>query len=325
MAIEARDITKRFGDYVALDDVSVHVPDGSLTALLGPSRQRQEHASARDRRARDARLGHRADRGRGHHAVDRCARAGWASCFQHYAAFKHMTVRRQRRLRPDDPQAAEGRERRAGGGAARTCRARRRLGGPLPLAALGRPAPADGARPRARGRAARAAARRAVRRARRPRARGAARMAAPPPRRGPRDDDLRHARPGGGDGDRRADRRRQRRPDRAVRVARADLRRAREPVRDGVRRPGHADGRPARATARRAGADRAGGADPAGGGEADRPLGIRGARGAAAHRGGRADRAALARPSSINSSSSEGQLVHVRVDPTGAPREPASA
>src|ERR671923_258490 len=37
MAIEARDITKRFGDYVALDDVSVSVPDGSLSALLGPS------------------------------------------------------------------------------------------------------------------------------------------------------------------------------------------------------------------------------------------------------------------------------------------------
>ena len=37
MAIEARHITKRFGDYTALDDVTVVVPDGSLTALLGPS------------------------------------------------------------------------------------------------------------------------------------------------------------------------------------------------------------------------------------------------------------------------------------------------
>ena len=35
--IEARNITKRFGDFVALDDVSVDVPSGSLTALLGPS------------------------------------------------------------------------------------------------------------------------------------------------------------------------------------------------------------------------------------------------------------------------------------------------
>jgi len=37
MGIEARHITKRFGDFVALDDVSVDIPTGSLTALLGPS------------------------------------------------------------------------------------------------------------------------------------------------------------------------------------------------------------------------------------------------------------------------------------------------
>src|SRR5947207_3325507 len=37
MAIEARNVTKRFGDFVALDDVSIDVASGSLTALLGPS------------------------------------------------------------------------------------------------------------------------------------------------------------------------------------------------------------------------------------------------------------------------------------------------
>ena len=58
-------------------------------------------------------------------------------------------------------------------------------------------------------------------------AQGAARVAAPPPRRGPRDDDLRHPRPGGGDGRRRADRgderrarRAGRRPDRPLRAPR---------------------------------------------------------------------------------------------------------
>jgi sulfate transport system ATP-binding protein len=37
MGIEARNVTKRYGDFAALDDVSVAVRDGSLTALLGPS------------------------------------------------------------------------------------------------------------------------------------------------------------------------------------------------------------------------------------------------------------------------------------------------
>ena len=37
MAIEARNVTKRFGDFVAVDDVSISVESGSLTALLGPS------------------------------------------------------------------------------------------------------------------------------------------------------------------------------------------------------------------------------------------------------------------------------------------------
>ena len=32
--IEARGVTKRFGDFVALEDVSVAVESGSLTALL---------------------------------------------------------------------------------------------------------------------------------------------------------------------------------------------------------------------------------------------------------------------------------------------------
>ncbi len=37
MSIEVRNITKRFGDFVAVDDVSLEIPDGSLTAVLGPS------------------------------------------------------------------------------------------------------------------------------------------------------------------------------------------------------------------------------------------------------------------------------------------------
>ena len=37
MSIEISGVGKRFGDFVALDDVSVSIPTGQLTALLGPS------------------------------------------------------------------------------------------------------------------------------------------------------------------------------------------------------------------------------------------------------------------------------------------------
>ena len=37
MAIYAQNVTKRFGDFTALEDVSVEVESGSLKALLGPS------------------------------------------------------------------------------------------------------------------------------------------------------------------------------------------------------------------------------------------------------------------------------------------------
>ena len=37
MSIEVRHITKTFGTYTALQDVSMKVDDGELVALLGPS------------------------------------------------------------------------------------------------------------------------------------------------------------------------------------------------------------------------------------------------------------------------------------------------
>src|SRR5947209_3849089 len=132
MAIEVREVSKRFGDFVALDSVSLTVESGGLVALLGP---------------------------RG---------SGKSTLLRVIAGLE----------RPDS-----GTLRTNGAGA------RGRAGGPPPG--------------------------RAVRRARRARARGAARVAPAPARRGARDDGLRHARPGGGDGDLRRDRRRQPRAHRA--------------------------------------------------------------------------------------------------------------
>jgi sulfate transport system ATP-binding protein len=89
--IEARNITKRFGDYVALDDVSVDVPTGSLTALLGPS------GSGKSTLLRVIAGLERPDAGvvclDGEDVTGRPPqKRGVGFVFQHYAAFKHMTV-----------------------------------------------------------------------------------------------------------------------------------------------------------------------------------------------------------------------------------------
>jgi sulfate/thiosulfate transport system ATP-binding protein len=91
VAIEARDITKRFGDYTALDDVTVSVPDGSLTALLGPS------GSGKSTLLRVIAGLEVPDSGTvligGDDVTNRPARTREVGfVFQHYAAFKHMTV-----------------------------------------------------------------------------------------------------------------------------------------------------------------------------------------------------------------------------------------
>jgi sulfate/thiosulfate transport system ATP-binding protein len=91
MSIQIRNVSKKFGAYLALDDINLEVPDGSLLALLGPSgsgnttllriiaglevpdsgnvlRQEEDitHDSARERKV--------------------------GFVFQHYALFRHMTV-----------------------------------------------------------------------------------------------------------------------------------------------------------------------------------------------------------------------------------------
>jgi len=90
--IEARSITKQFADFVALDDVSVEVPTGSLTALLGPS------GSGKSTLLRVIAGLERPDRGEvwldGDDVTSRPPQQrGVGFVFQHYAAFKHMTVR----------------------------------------------------------------------------------------------------------------------------------------------------------------------------------------------------------------------------------------
>ena len=91
MAIEARNVTKRFGDFVALDGVSIDVASGSLTALLGPS------GSGKSTLLRVIAGLERPDEGsihlEGRDVTNVAPQArGVGFVFQHYAAFKHMTV-----------------------------------------------------------------------------------------------------------------------------------------------------------------------------------------------------------------------------------------
>ena len=89
--IEARGIVKRFGDFTALDGVSVDVPSGSLTALLGPS------GSGKSTLLRVIAGLEAPDEGKVVLAGEDVTRVapqerGVGFVFQHYAAFKHMTV-----------------------------------------------------------------------------------------------------------------------------------------------------------------------------------------------------------------------------------------
>jgi len=90
--ISAQNVSKSYGDFAALDDVSVRVEAGSLTALLGPS------GSGKSTLLRIIAGLEEPDSGAvviNDEEVTAVSpqRRGIGFVFQHYAAFKHMTVR----------------------------------------------------------------------------------------------------------------------------------------------------------------------------------------------------------------------------------------
>lgn len=93
MSIDVAGVSKRFGDFVALDDVDLAIPTGQLTALLGPS------GGGKTTLLRIIAGLESADTGsveiEGVNATELpVQKRNVGFVFQHYAAFKHLSVRR---------------------------------------------------------------------------------------------------------------------------------------------------------------------------------------------------------------------------------------
>jgi sulfate transport system ATP-binding protein len=93
MSIEATGITKRFGDFVALQDVDLTVASGQLTALLGPSGGGKSTLLRIIGGLEEPDAGQVSIDGREITGVP-AQRRNVGFVFQHYAAFKHLSVYR---------------------------------------------------------------------------------------------------------------------------------------------------------------------------------------------------------------------------------------
>ena len=112
MKIDVQGVSKRFGEFAAVDNITLEIPEGSLTALLGPS------GSGKSTLLRVIAGLEEPDSGtiliNGEDVTyARPQERGIGFVFQHYAAFTHMSVREniafglQIRKRPKDEISAK--------------------------------------------------------------------------------------------------------------------------------------------------------------------------------------------------------------------------
>ena len=93
MSISIQSINKTFGNYAALENISLEVPDGSLTALLGPSGSGKTTLLRIVAGLEFADAGNSKIRFHGEEVSDIPAgKRGVGFVFQHYALFRHMTI-----------------------------------------------------------------------------------------------------------------------------------------------------------------------------------------------------------------------------------------
>jgi sulfate transport system ATP-binding protein len=91
MSIEITGVSKRYGDFVALEDINVSLPTGQLTALLGPSGGGKSTLLRIIAGLEGADTGTVAIEGtEATHLPPQKRNVGFV--FQHYAVFKHMSV-----------------------------------------------------------------------------------------------------------------------------------------------------------------------------------------------------------------------------------------